>query len=209
MIDAGQRGTICGSLAALVMRESPAADSGAISAGVRCAIIGFIAQRSPAETTPLSHPSGVIHDHHRRPGCGRRPGVGPLRQHQARLRRTVEVVYRLVRLGEGVVDEHTVIVGVDAEDEKGQLSGNCLQSCRHQGLLSGQHGGGFGPASAHVRDHQAADEGTSHALSQQWTTRSISRKPGRGRFQPANVHTGTLRPRCRLRRRSRRLTTVA
>ena len=65
---------------------------------------------------PVNHLSGVIHDHHRRqsadsspiasvsagvarrrPGRGRRPGVRPLRQHQARLSDPVEAFRRMVR----------------------------------------------------------------------------------------------------------------
>ena len=45
-------------------------------------------------------------------------------------------------------------------------------------------------------------------LSPQWATRSISSKPGGGRFQSAKVRTGILRPRYRLRRRLRRLATL-
>ena len=65
-----------------------------------------------------NRPTGDPHDYHRqrpadrpppagrcagparrRPGGGRRPGVPPLRPHQARLRRPVEAFQRMVRLG--------------------------------------------------------------------------------------------------------------
>ena len=43
-------------------------------------------------------------------------------------------------LSEGVVDEHTVVVGVDAEHGKGQLFGNGFQPHHRQGLLPDQQG---------------------------------------------------------------------
>ena len=51
-------------------------------------------------------------------------------------------------LGGGAVDDHAAVAGVDAGDGKGQLCGDGLQSCHHQGLLPGQQGNGPGPAGA-------------------------------------------------------------
>ena len=39
-----------------------------------------------------------------------------------------------------------------------------LQSCHHQGLLSGQQGDGLGRAGAYVGGHQAVDEGSAHVI---------------------------------------------
>ena len=66
--------------------------------------------------------------------------------------------------GEGVVDEHTVVVGVDAEHGKGQLPCDGLQSCHHQVLLPGQQGDGLGPAGADVGGHQTVDERTAQVV---------------------------------------------
>ena len=46
------------------------------SGPVRRAIIGLIARRTPAEIAPLSHPSGVIHDHRRQRPADRPPPAG-------------------------------------------------------------------------------------------------------------------------------------
>ena len=51
-------------------------------------------------------------------------------------------------LGEGVVDEHAVVVAVDAENRNGQLFGDGHQSYSHQGLLLNQQRHRLGPSGA-------------------------------------------------------------
>ena len=46
-------------------------------------------------------------------------------------------------LSEGVVDEHAVVVRVDPQDGKGQLSGNGFQPGLHQGLFPNQQRNGL------------------------------------------------------------------
>jgi len=43
-------------------------------------------------------------------------------------------------LDQRFVDEHAVVVRVDASDGEGQLPSDGLQSCHHQGLLPRQQG---------------------------------------------------------------------
>ena len=62
-----------------------------------------------------------------------------------------------------LVDEHAVVihsalVRVDTPDGEGQPLPDGSQSRNHQGLLPGQEGHGFGPASTDVGGHQAVDE---------------------------------------------------
>ena len=115
-------------------------------------------------------------------------------------------------LGEGCVDEHAVVVRVNAADREGQLFGDGLQPSHHQGLRSGQQGDGPDcswsgqPVQTSVTTRLNMKEPP--MLSPQWATRSISRKPGGGRRQSAKVRTGMLRPADRFRRRLRRPDTV-
>ena len=110
--------------------------------------------------------------------------------------------------GEGIADEHAVVVGVDAEDGEGQLSRRLLPvlpppriaSLASKGTASVQ------PVQTSVATRLWMKDPP--MLSPQWATKSISRKPGGGQSQSAKVRTGMCRPRCRLRRRLRRLVTV-
>ena len=75
-------------------------ENGPLRTGVRRAIMRVIAHLLPAEIAPLITLTETVHDHRRRP-VDRPPYASALEsvlsQHQARLRRSVAAVHRLVR----------------------------------------------------------------------------------------------------------------